>query len=224
VTIFDVPVRLSPGTEEDGSTTVTALRFFQEWLRQSNTHVFSVRSQFSLGLGVLGGTSNEEGPDSNFLAWRGQVQWVNLLAPDTLLILGGDVQVSTSPLLRLEQFGLGGQDTVRGYRQNVLLADNGASASAELRLPILRLPRQNALLQLAPFLDLGFAWNSSGNPDPEPEPNFLASIGLGLRFQMGDRLFATLDYGIPLIDVDIVSEDTTLQQEGLYFSVGYRIF
>ncbi len=224
VTIFDVPVRLSPGTEEDGSTTVTALRFFQEWLRQSNRHVFSVRSQFSLGLGVLGGTSNEEGPDSNFLAWRGQVQWVNLLAPDTLLILGGDVQVSTSPLLRLEQFGLGGQDTVRGYRQNVLLADNGASASAELRLPILRLPQQNGLLQLAPFLDLGFAWNSSGNPDPEPDPNFLASIGLGLRFQMGDRLSATLDYGIPLIDVDIVSEDTTLQEEGLYFSVVYRIF
>jgi hypothetical protein len=41
---------------------------------------------------------------------------------------------------------------------------------------------------------------------------------------MGDRLSATLDYGIPLIDVDIVSEDTTLQEEGLYFSVVYRIF
>ncbi len=224
VTIFDVPVRLSPGTEEDGSTTVTALRFFQEWLRRSNRHVFAIRSQFSLGLGLLGGTTNEDAPDSNFLAWRGQVQWLSLLAPDTLLIVGGDLQLSTNSLLRLEQFGLGGQDTVRGYRQNVLLTDNGASASAELRFPILRLPRQNGLLQLAPFLDLGFAWNSSGNPDPEPDPNFLASAGIGLRFQLGDRLSARLDWGIPLVDVDITSEEKSLQEEGVYFSVFYRIF
>lgn len=222
VTIFDVPVRLSPGTEEDGSTTVTALRFFQEWTQQSNRHVFSVRSQFSLGLGFLGGTVNEDAPDSNFLAWRGQVQWVRLLAPETLLIVRGDLQLTTNALLRLEQFGLGGQDTVRGYRQNVFLSDYGALASAEIRIPILRLPRQNALLQVAPFLDVGAVWNSSGNPDPEPDPNFLASVGLGLRFQMSDRLSARVDFGIPLIDV--ISSEKTLQEKGLYFSIGYRIF
>ncbi len=222
VTIFDIPVRLSPGTEEDGTTTVNALRFFQEWTKQSNRHLFALRSQFSLGLGFLGATVNEDAPDSNFLAWRGQAQWVRVLAPDTLLLLRGDLQVSTQPLLRLEQYGLGGQDTLRGYRQNILLTDNGASASAELRLPILRLPQQNGLLQLAPFIDLGAVWNNSGNPDPEPDPNFLASIGLGLRFQMGDRLSARVDWGIPLVDVN--SNDRTLQEKGLYFSVIYRIF
>lgn len=225
VTIFDVPVRLSPGAEEDGSTTVTALRFFQEWTNTSGRHVFGVRSQFNLGLGLLGGTNNEDAPDSNFLAWRGQVQWVELLAPDTLFVLGGDLQVSLSPLLNLEKFGLGGRDTVRGYRQNILLSDSGASASAELRVPILRLPRQSALLQVVPFIDVGFAWNNSDNlSDPEPDPNFLASIGLGFRFQMGDRLSARLDWGIPLIGTDIQSEDESLQENGLYFSVIYRIF
>jgi hemolysin activation/secretion protein len=207
---------------EDGSTTVTALRFFQEWTQQSNRHVFGVRSQFSLGLGFLGGTVNEDAPDSNFLAWRGQVQWVRLLAPETLFIVRGDLQLTTNALLRLEQFGLGGQDTVRGYRQNVFLSDYGALASAEIRIPILRLPRQNALLQVAPFLDVGAVWNSSGNPDPEPDPNFLASVGLGLRFQMSDRLSARVDFGIPLIDV--ISSEKTLQEKGLYFSIGYRIF
>ncbi|HEY9708094.1 MAG TPA: ShlB/FhaC/HecB family hemolysin secretion/activation protein, partial [Oculatellaceae cyanobacterium] len=165
VTIFDVPVRLSPGTEEDGSTSVSALRFFQDWIKRSNREVLALRSQFSLGVGFLGGTVNEDAPDSNFLAWRGQVQWLRVLAPNTLLLLRGDLQVSTSPLLRLEQFGLGGQDTLRGYRENVLLTDNGASASAELRFPILRLPKQNGLLQVGPFVDLGFVWNNSGNPD-----------------------------------------------------------
>jgi hemolysin activation/secretion protein len=71
---------------------------------------------------------------------------------------------------------------------------------------------------------LGFAWNSSGNPDPEPDPNFLASAGIGLRFQLGDRLSARLDWGIPLVDVDITSEEKSLQEEGVYFSVFYRIF
>jgi hemolysin activation/secretion protein len=222
VTIFDVPVRLSPGTEEDGSTTVTALRFFQEWTQQNNRQVLVARSQFTLGLGFLGGTSNEDAPDSNFIAWRGQVQWARVLAPETLLIVRGDLQFSLNPLLRLEQFGLGGQDTVRGYRQNVFLSDSGALASAELRLPIARLPRQNALLQLAPFIDFGAVWNNSGNPDPEPDPNFLASVGLGLRFQMGDRLSARVDWGIPLIDV--ISNDKTLQEKGLYFSINYRFF
>jgi hemolysin activation/secretion protein len=222
VTIFDVPVRLSPGTEEDGSTTVTALRFFQEWTQRSRNQVFAVRSQFSLGLGVLGATVNKDAPDSRFLAWRGQTQWVRFLAPDTPLILRGDVQVSTDPLLRLEQYGLGGFDTVRGYRENLFLSDNGASASAEVRFPILRLPKQNGLLQIAPFFDAGYIWNNSGNPDPEPDPNSLASVGLGLRFQLGDRLSARVDYGIPLIDVK--SSQTTLQDSGLYFSVIYRIF
>ncbi len=225
VTVFDVPVRLSPGTEEDGSTTVTALRFFQEWFRRSGRHVFGVRSQFNLGLGFLGGTTNDDAPDSNFLAWRGQVQWVELLAPDTVFIVRGDMQLSLGSLLNLEQFGLGGQDTVRGYRQNVLLTDSGASASAELRFPILRFPRQSGLLQIAPFIDLGFVWSNFSNLlEPEPDPNFLASIGLGLRYQLGDRLSARLDWGIPIIGTDIRSESNTLQEEGIYFSVFYRIF
>jgi hemolysin activation/secretion protein len=222
VTIFDVPVRLSPGTEEDGSTSVSAFRFFQDWIKRSNREVLALRSQFSLGVGFLGGTVNEDTPDSNFLAWRGQVQWLRVLAPNTLLLLRGDLQVSTNPLLRLEQFSLGGQDTIRGYRENVLLTDNGASASAELRFPILRLPKQNGLLQVGPFVDLGFVWNNSGNPDPEPDPNFLAAAGLGFRFQMGDRLSARLDWGFPI--VDIASSERTLQENGVYFSVIYRIF
>lgn len=63
-----------------------------------------------------------------------------LLAPDTLLLVRGDVQLSTTSLVPLEQFSLGGFQNVRGYRQDLLLSDNGAFASAEVRLPILRLP------------------------------------------------------------------------------------
>ncbi|WP_181357408.1 ShlB/FhaC/HecB family hemolysin secretion/activation protein [Stenomitos frigidus] len=67
-------------------------------------------------------------------------------------MLRGDLQLADRPLLALEQVSEGGQDTVRGYRQDLLLADNGLFASAEVRIPLLRLPKLNGLLQLPPFI------------------------------------------------------------------------
>jgi hemolysin activation/secretion protein len=136
------------------------------------------------------------------------------------LVLRSDAQLSTRALVPLEEFGLGGQRSVRGYRQNVLLTDNAVFASAELRLPILRASKVEGLLQLAPFIDFGVGWNSSGGTIAGS--NTLLGIGLGLQWQMGDRFTARVDYGIPLIDVD--SGDRTLQEKGLYFSVNYSLF
>ncbi len=214
-TLLDIPIALSPGADEQGRTRISALRFFQEWTKRTSREVLAARSQFSLGIGLLNATINDEPPDSRFFSWRGQVQWVRLLAADTLLLLRGDVQLADRALVPLEQIGLGGQDTIRGYRQDVLLTDNGALASAELRVPVLRLPKLNTLVQLAPFIDVGTAWNQSGRPDPDP--SVLASIGLGLRLQVSRRLTVRLDYGIPLVSVS--SSKRTWQENGFYFSI-----
>ncbi|MEP0873494.1 ShlB/FhaC/HecB family hemolysin secretion/activation protein [Trichocoleus desertorum AS-A10] len=208
------------GADEQGKTHISALRFFQEWTRRSNREVFAARSQFSLGLDALNATLSGTGPDSRFFSWRGQGQWVRLLAPDTLLLLRTDVQLAERSLVPLEQFGLGGLETVRGYRQDLLLADNGLFASAEVRLPVARIRWWDSVLQLTPFVDFGTAWNRGDRE--EPDPNTLASVGLGLRWQMGDRLTARLDWGIPLVSVDVSKE--TLQENGLYFSILYNPF
>lgn len=131
---------LSPGADERGRTRVSALQFFQEWTRRSSNQVIAARSQFNLGIGALNSTINETAPDSRFFSWRGQAQWVRLLAADTLLLVRADVQLADRALVPLEQFGLGGINSVRGYRQDALLTDNGAFASVELRLPIYRAP------------------------------------------------------------------------------------
>jgi hemolysin activation/secretion protein len=212
--IEDLPFP-SPGADEEGRTRISALRFFQEWTKRNSREVIAVRSQFNLGIGALDATINDDPPDSRFFSWRGQGQWVRLLAPDTLLLIRGDVQVADRALVPLEQFGLGGQETIRGYRQDLLLTDNGALVSAEVRIPVLRLQKLNALVQLAPFLDIGTAWNNSGRPDPDP--SVLASLGLGLRLQLGDRLSARLDYGIPLVSAS--SSERTWQENGFYFSI-----
>ncbi|AVH72479.1 ShlB/FhaC/HecB family hemolysin secretion/activation protein [Nostoc sp. 'Lobaria pulmonaria (5183) cyanobiont'] len=214
------PSLLSPGADDEGHTRVSALRFFQEWTNRNSREVIALRSQFSLGIDVLDATVNQDAPDSRFFAWQGQAQWARLLAPETLLLLRLNTQLASRTLLPIEQFGLGGQDSIRGYRQDYLLTDNGTFVSAEVQVPILRLPQINSTLQVVPFVDFGVGWNSSGRNNPDP--NTLASVGLGLRWAQGDRLTVRLDWGIPLISVD--SNERTLQESGLYFSLLYNPF
>jgi hemolysin activation/secretion protein len=214
------PFALSPGADDQGRTRVSALRFFQEWTQRDSRQVLAARSQFSLGLDAFDATVNDSAPDSRFFSWRGQGQWVRLLAPDTLLLVRGDVQLADRDLLPLEQFGLGGQESVRGYRQDALLTDNGALLSTEVRIPILRLGRRNrGVVQIVPFIDFGTAWNNKGD---DPDPNQLVGTGLGLLWRQGNNFTARLDWGIPLVDVD--SNKRTWQENGLYFSVVYTPF
>lgn len=210
----------SPGADENGKTRLSVLRFVQEWTNRSPEQVVALRSQFSFGVDALGATVNNVGPDSRFLSWRGQGQWVRLLAPDTLLIMRGDIQLTGDELLAQEQFGLGGQQTVRGYRQNQLLTDNGVLASIELRLPILRVEDVDGILHLAPFIDFGTGWNNGSRPNPAF--NLLVSTGLGLQWQMQDDLFARFDWGIPLNGGRTSSG--SLQESGFYFSIRYTPF
>lgn len=211
---------LSPGADENGETRLSVLRFFQEYTQRTPQQVLALRSQFNLGVGLFNATVNNQPPDSRYFSWRGQGQYVRVLAPETLFVFRSDAQFATRSLLPLEQFSIGGLQSVRGYRQDQYLVDNGFFASAEFRLPILRVNQVDGLLQIVPFIDFGIGWNSSG--DRNPDPNTLVGTGVGLLLQMGNQLNARLDYGFPLIDVN--SSDRTLQEQGLYFSVNYSPF
>lgn len=211
---------LSAGANDEGETRISALRLVQEYTQRSPQEVFAARSQFSLGLDILNATVNDEPPDSQFFAWRGQGQYVRSLFPDSLLVVRSDLQFSTRALVPLEQFSLGGLRSVRGYRQDALLTDNALFASAEVRLPIWRVESVKGVLQVVPFVDFGIGWNSSDNPDLDT--NSLVGVGLGLQCQVGNNFTARFDWGIPLTDVE--DRDRTLQEDGLYFSVNYSPF
>jgi hemolysin activation/secretion protein len=210
----------TPGADANGLTRVMAARFFQDYTLKDTQQVFALRSQLSLGLNALGATINPSAPDSQFLAWRGQAQYVRSLAPNSIFLVKLESQLADRPLLALEQIGLGGQDTVRGYRQDLLLADNGVIASAEVRLPIFTTPESKQIFQVVPFLDFGWGWNKSNNPNPNPTPSTIASTGLGLRYQGSDNFTARLDYGIPLTATDAIKR--TGQEKGFYFLLNYN--
>jgi hemolysin activation/secretion protein len=212
------PFPLSPGADNEGRTKVSALRFFQEYTQRSPHHVLALRSQFSLGLNWLDASVSDNAPDSRFFSWRGQGQWLRQVAPETVFLVKGDVQLSGDSLVPLEQFGLGGQMTVRGFRQDALLTDSGALLSAEFRLPIARSSKLGTL-QLVPFVDVGTGWNLSS---ATPSPSTLVGAGLGLLWKAGDRVNARLDWGIPL--TSLKGDRRSLQENGVYFSVNYTLF
>ncbi|WP_422665743.1 BamA/TamA family outer membrane protein (plasmid) [Anabaena sp. PCC 7938] len=110
-------------------------------------------------------------------------------------------------------------NSVRGYRQDIFLTDNGFFASAEVRLPVLKVTKINGLLQLVPFVDFGIGWNTE---KPDPEQNTLLGVGLGLQWRMQDFLNVRFDWGIPLVELD--SQQKTLQENGLYLRVESNLF
>ncbi|MDJ0732592.1 MAG: ShlB/FhaC/HecB family hemolysin secretion/activation protein [Nostocaceae cyanobacterium] len=230
--VFNEPFPLSPGANSDGKTRLFALRFFQDWTKQNVREVIAFRSQFSIGLDAFDATINEPipetgefVPDSRFFAWQGQAQWVRILAPNSVLLLRANAQIADKGLLSSEQFAIGGLGSVRGYRQNQLLSDNGFFASAEVQLPILRtgnsnLPNRGGVLQIIPFFDVGTAWNNSGIANPNPST--LVSLGMGLQWRHNNNFIARLDWGIPLVSAN--SRDRTWQENGLLFSLQWNPF
>ena len=225
-TILNVPQPLSPGANEEGEIRTSVLSFGQEWLQRGREQVILLRSQFNFGLDVFDAVITEEEPNSQFFNWRGQLSYLQLLSTPTgtpaigsTLLLRSQLQLSADALISTEQFSLGGATTVRGYRQDALLSDNGFSISAELRFPIARLSGIDATLQFSPFFDLGTGWNSD---DEVLESNTLIGTGFGFLLQTEDKLSARLDWGIPLLDRD--SEGSSLQEEGVYFQLEYDFF
>ncbi len=210
----------SIGADANGRVQVAVLRLGQEWTKQGKQQVFALRSQLNWGVLLSDPLVGAETvPSKQFLTWQGQAQWVRLLAPETLLLLRSQWQLSANGLTSLEQFSVGGWRSVRGYRQDRLFTDNGVQATAELRVPLYRAPTVKGLLQGIVFLDVGTGWNVNL---PNPDPTVLVGTGVGVQWLMGDRLSARVDYGIPLIRASGTGQ--SLQDQGLYFSLRYTLF
>lgn len=207
---------------QDGRSKVSVIHLSQNWLRRGRRQVLAARSTINLGVDALGVTINERGPDGRFCSWLGQLQWAQRIGSENhQLNFRTDMQLSADPLLPLEQCAIGGADTVRGYRVNQLVRDNCFVASLEYRIPIFRLPipklsrgPADGIIQLAPFADLGVAWNTDR---PSLGPNTLPSLGMGLRWDPSPKFHADVYWGYAFQDFVVQGDD--LQDDGVSFRV-----
>jgi hemolysin activation/secretion protein len=217
------PFSLSPGAV-NGVTSDFALRFAQEFVNRSQVHVLALRSSFNLGIDAFSATDSGMKPNWDFFYWLGQGQYVRRLwNTDNLLVLRLDAQFSNSPLFNIEQFVLGGSDTVRGYIENAILRDNGIFGSIEARVPIWYGKDHRPLLMIAPFFDIGSGWNVKANNAQDNQLETLPSVGVGLIFDPDRYIHAQLYWGYAF-NRDLVPNGSNLQDYGIHFFVSINAF
>ena len=213
----------SLGSDSNGETKTTVLVFAQDYLKRDENGAWGLRSQFNIGTYLFNATKNDSPlPDSSFFSWLLQAQRVQVLNPDNTLLISMDLQLSTNALLTSQQFVIGGAQSVRGYRQNVISGDNGARFSVENRIVLARNDLENRpVFTLAPFFDLGAIWNNGSNPTPLIiNHTVIAGVGVGLIFEPVKNWNIRLDYAPPLMDINLRGKN--VQDNGFYFSTNYR--
>jgi hemolysin activation/secretion protein len=181
--------------------------------------VLAARSLISSGIDALGATVNGEPRDGRFVSWLGQFQVAQRIGQsESQIIFRADAQTANGGLPPMEQLTVGGADSVRGYRENRLVADAGFVTSVEGRIPLFTSSDGSLHLQIAPFLDYGHVKNRYGET---PDPDHIGSAGLSLLGTAYKRIDFGLVYGHAFQDFD--DPDNDLQDDGISFTISLRL-
>ena len=199
---------------EDGESKITPLRLGQEYVRRGDRNLIAAESKFNVGLDILDATNTATGIDGIFWSWQGNFQWIRAFnrKQDWLLKASLSTQLSPDKLLPIEQLTVGGLGSVRCYRQNLIIGDNGGVGVVEGQLPFVRSSTWGNV-SLAPFFDVGTIWSNTEDSE-DNRSDTLASLGLGLNYQLENFLNAQVFYGIPLIEADGFGNNDTEERWG----------
>lgn len=216
------PFSFEAGTQ-DGVAQLAVLRLLQEYVYRGPNQVFSALSRFSIGIDAINATPESTLPGAakaQFLAWLGQVQYARRFASTGIQLLArSDLQLTTEHLFLIEQIAAGGRYSVRGYREFTMIRDNAFLASLEIRVPLLKSKLGEELVYLAPFVDFGDAWNTTVST---PDPDFLASTGLGLIWNVARGSRFEVYWGYRLNHVSVPYEN--LQDYGVHLQFVAQVF
>jgi hemolysin activation/secretion protein len=227
-TFLGHPYSFTEGLPDNmGTTQVTVLRLWQQYVQQGARNAFVARSTFSKGLNALGATIQNDSllPSGEFFSWLGQSQYSHRVMDNgAQIVWKGVLQQASDPLLPLERFALGGVYSVRGYRENYYVRDNGFSTGLEFRYPLFGgEPAAKHSLFLIPFMDYGGAWNNSTRADLNPKKDYLHSVGIGFDWhykQVNTEFF----WAHSITNVKAISGERNIQDDGIHFKIGFVAF
>lgn len=213
------PFSFAPGAV-GGRTQYTAIRLVGDYVIRNVDQVFAVSLTATQGVdGTRTDTPTISIPRQDFRAVLAQVNYARRLSAQGLELrarLSG--QWADSVLYSGERFSAGGETTVRGYRENLLLADKGAVGSLELARPLNLAGRRAARR--------GFDWGAAtasvfadgavlrNHRPPHPE-RIIYSVGAALAWTPSEALGARIAYGLALNNVEAAGE-RDLQDRGLH--------
>ena len=161
------------------------------------------QASFSLGAvqniagGSRGGAIDFEraraGADDSYRMLRISGAYSRMVLQDWQLRVLVNGQWTNDALVSGEQFGAGGNASVRGFDERVLSADSGAFTNLELYSPNFCGAGRWQCRAVA-FYDAAYGERNKALPG-ELDSTSIASTGLGLRVAMGTSMNMQLDYG-----------------------------
>lgn len=207
--------------DSEGVSRTTAVSFSQEYVRSQAARVLALRSSFTFGIDALDASIGGPG-DGLFRYWLGQAQWLQKLSVwDSMLRIHGQLRLADDALPAYRKYALGGARSVRGYRENLIVRDNGGLLTLEWSVPVARLGfpglsrgQSDGELRLTPFVDYGAGWDH----DDEDATLDIASVGIGIRWQLAANSYLELQAAKSLIEQPIGASGHVLQDDGIHFS------
>ncbi len=223
-TLLGVPFSFSAGDRE-GKSDTTVVNAGVEFTARERNQVLALRGTLRRGVDLFNATIHDDAPDGRFTAFLGQLQYARSLGPNgSEILFRWTGQLSADPLLALEKMPVGGMNTVRGYRENQFVRDNGQAASVEWRVPVRRLLTGEGFapfnLQVAPFADFGWSWDAA-NESTKSGTERISSSGIGLMWNPVRGLRADLYWGHAFRNVG--NPGNNLQDKGLHFRFQYAL-
>jgi len=206
-----------------GKTRVTAIRLGGEAWWRGQHRAFAGRGTLSFGIDAFGSTNGTtlSQPNEEFSAGLFQLQGVEYLPWYGIRIHTRlDFQLTDGPLLGLEQMAAGGDSSVRGFRKNALVRDQGVATSLEFRFP---LPTMGPVerLEFGLYTDFAHMRNRGGERLVDFKNERLLSTGVGLHADVTPYVKASIQYAYAILDPDGDPGDD-LQDDGVHFSL--RVF
>jgi len=220
-TLLGFPFSFSPG-EIDGRAEASSLYLAGDWMQRQGRSVFAARLTYNHGIDAFGATDGDGASGTDFDMLVGQLEYVRDTAwRESRIIAKSTFQLTNDSLLAMHKLGVGGRYTVRGYRENLFVRDNGVTASVEFQFPLFvdETGRDKYNLRLAAFADWGRSWDEN-DALPTSDAENVSSIGLGTLWMPIEDVFAELYWAKDLDDQDLPTD--TWQDRGFHFQVSYQ--
>ena len=157
--------------------------------------------------------------ESGWSALRYNINYDRLFGEDYLFHVGFSGQQTSDLLISGEQFGVGGEGTLRGFEERSVTGDSGYQLSLELWFP----PVSSYSLRFLVFADFAYTEFNDGDIAGNEGVDYdLSSAGGGMFWSWKEDLSVSLNYGV------IGSgggPDTTINEDGdskLHLSAVYR--
>jgi len=144
------------------------------------------------------------GATDSYTIVRYGISYLRVLPLDWQLRLALNGQATSDALIQGEQFGIGGESTVRGFDERELADDQGRFTNLEVYTP--NLCGTGAQCRVLAFYDTGYVSHNDALPG-EITSESIGSVGLGARANM-------LPHFAGLVDFAHVIDGTTLSPKG----------